>query len=219
MVTETINGLRSLEGIHHPLKGRFDLEDVLTGLDDEQVDATHQGKALSLLAIRLLPWVSKSMWPRVGNLVVGPIEPATKQGFGIGAVLIGHTPANSAARRLSSKACSSSPYSASTTLAAPNVGLNDIARIQEETVQRSAVSGRVTTRFSLRPRVPRHQNQRRSNSAAGATSVAPSNTSTGRSGNEDGRKRDVVGAIVLPASGVRSRPILKSRISRSAQYG
>ena len=44
------------EGIHHPLKSRLDLEDVLTGFDDEQVDATHQ-KALSLLAIRLLQGV------------------------------------------------------------------------------------------------------------------------------------------------------------------
>ena len=68
--------------------------------------------------------VSKSMCPRVGSLVVGPMDPATKRGFSGVLNSSAISRASSAARLLSSKALSSRPYSARTIEAAPKVSVS-----------------------------------------------------------------------------------------------
>ena len=68
-------------------------------------------------------------------LVVGPIEPATKRGRLEVLAASAAARAIVPARRLISRACSASPYSASTTEArAEGVGLDDIGAGVEETV-------------------------------------------------------------------------------------
>ena len=129
--------------------------------------------------------VSNSMWPRVGNLVVGPMDPATNRGFSGVLYSSATSRASCAARRLSSKAWSSSPYSARTMEAAPNVSVSITSQPTSKNCRCTAwtASGRVITKFSLQPSKSRPPKS----SAVRPWSwrlvpVAPSNTKTGRVG-------------------------------------
>ena len=127
--------------------------------------------------------VSKSMWPRVGSLVVGPIEPATKRGFWGVLQASATSRASSAARLLIAKACSSSPYSASTTEAAPKVSVSITSQPTSRNWRCTActASGRVNTRFSLQPsRAGPPKSSAVRAICWSEVPVAPSNTSTGR---------------------------------------
>ncbi len=64
------------------------------------------------------------MCPSVGNLVPGPMEPATQRGRSGVENSSRTAQASSAARRVSSRARSASPYSASTTEVEPKVSVS-----------------------------------------------------------------------------------------------
>ena len=64
------------------------------------------------------------MWPSVGNLVPGPMEPATQRGRSGVENSSRTAQASSAAFRVRSRAWSANPYSASTTDVEPNVSVS-----------------------------------------------------------------------------------------------
>src|SRR6185437_10460313 len=86
-------------------------------------------------------------------LVVGPIEPATKRGRRGVLAASAAARAIEPARRFISRACSASPYSASTTEAAPKVLVSIISAPASRKLSCSSriLSGRVRTKFSLQP--------------------------------------------------------------------
>ena len=93
------------------------------------------------------------IWPRVGNLVPGPIEPATKRGE-VGVAYSSATRrAILAEARANSCARSAMPYSLRTTENAPkeSVSMASTPTSRNERCSDSTASGLETTRNSLHP--------------------------------------------------------------------
>ena len=134
-----------------PVDGRLGLQQVEDGLDDDEVDAAlDEGRGLFLVGIAK---VGVPDLPRVGNLVPGPMLPATHRGRSGVEKSSAAARASVAAARLSSRTRWAWPYSASTGAKAPKASVSTTSQptSRNDRWTRSMTSGRVTTSSSLQP--------------------------------------------------------------------